>query len=711
MASKVITTYVVDLSPSMAQSRNGRDKSDLDYALIPLYDNLISKTMKGLKTDLVTVIACHSKSTKNPFVDLGKFQNVEVILEKKAPDYDDLKLLKKVLVANTSAVKEDEGDIFESMLVGVGLLRETEKYKFKRNIVVITNSGSKIGSFESELAVASKKAINELQIDMLVMNLDLHHSDDSLKLQNEKDWMLALAGYDKGRLVDVTDVINEMEHYPAMRKIRPIQYFNGPLRFGKAGADKRDSPVPSNESDETALQIGVQVFPGLKVEKPPSLHQYLYDTKNKTLSKIKNRVKYMINKHSDDTTDNADVSDSQGNTMKYVKDQEGAQGDSGDEQENDGKVEINKSDIIDGFKYSNYDLVAVDDDLANSAKLKCDEGMDIIGIMKNGNLPYTYLIGETYYVLPSLDESYRNVLMFNAICQSLIELDSCAIIRYVPKRNEEIHVSALLPRRVLVDGNSIYAFFLCRLPYKEDEKVGRFPSLSSVKATSGRLYTNKFDDEGNSQEETGQTDILPDSDMNKLMEAFILSKDLDKHPQGKAVNNLRPRPCLISNPKVSSAPSAKEIKFNNDVYEGLHPVSPAINKFNTLLKRAIFKSLEYDDLNEFLDDADLIQNVLTGKPEETNFFNLDNVISLNYGTLESSVLRQINSNSMSAAKDLLKKSNTKYISKQKLQTYKKRKVMNNDLNDEFDTRKTKGNYGSEDVNNTKELPNIDDLLS
>lgn len=708
MASKVITTYVVDLSPSMGQTRNGRDKSDLDYALIPLYDNLISKTMKGLKTDLVTVIACHSKSTKNPFVDLGNFLNVEVILEKKAPDYDDLKLLKKVLVANTSDVKEDEGDIFESMLVGVGLLRETEKYKFKRNIVVITNSASKIGSFQSELAVASKKAINELQIDILVMNLDLHHSDDWLKLQNEKDWMLALAGYDKGRLVDVKDVINQMEHYPTMRKIRPIQYFKGPLRFGRAGAEKCGSTVPSNESDETALQIGVQVFPGLKAEKSPSLHQYLYDTKNKALSKIKNRVKYTINKHSDD---NGDVSDSQGNTMKYVKDQGGAQGDSGDEQENDGKVEINQNDIIDGFKYSNYDLVAVDDDLANYAKLKCDEGMDIIGIMKNGNLPYTYLIGETYYVLPSLDESYRNVLMFNAFCQSLIELDSCAIVRYVPKRNEEIQVSALLPRKILVDGIYIYSFFLCRLPYKEDEKVGRFPSLSSVKATSGRLYTNKPEDEGNGQEETGQADILPDSDMNKLMEAFILSKDLDKHPQGKAVNNLRPQPCLISNPKVSSAPSAKEIKFNNHVYEGLHPVSPAINKFNTLLKRAIFKSLEYDDLNEFLDDADLIQKVLAGKPEDTNFFNLENVICLNYGTLESSVLRQINSNSITAAKDLLKKSNTKYISKQKLQTYKKRKVMNNDLNDEFDTRKTKGNYGSEDVNNTKELPNIDDLLS
>ncbi|CCE86209.1 Piso0_005866 [Millerozyma farinosa CBS 7064] len=711
MASKVITTYVVDLSPSMAQTRNGRDKSDLDYALIPLYDNLISKTMKGLKTDLVTVIACHSKATKNPFVDSGNFSNVEVILEKKAPDYDDLKLLKKVLVANTSDVKEDEGDIFESMLVGVGLLRETEKYKFKRNIVVITNSGSKIESFQSELAVASKKAINELQIDIHVMNLDLHHSDDSLKLQNEKNWMSTLAGYEKGRLVDVADVVNQMEHYPTMRKIRPIQYFNGPLRFGKVKANKYDSTSPVKDSDGTSLQIGVQVFPGLKVEKSPSLHQYLYDTKNKTLSKIKNRVRYMINKHSDDNADNGDVSDSQGNTMRYVKDQEGAHEESGDDQENEGIAEINKSDIIDGFKYSNYDLVAVDEDLANSAKLKCDEGMDIIGIMKNGNLPYTYLIGETYYVLPSLYESYRNVLMFNAFCQSLIELDSCAIIRYVPKRNEEIQVSTLLPRRIFLDGISVYSFFLCRLPYKEDEKVGRFPSLSSVKATSGRLYTNKSEDESNSQEETGQTDILPDSDMNKLMEEFILAKDLDKHPQGKAVDNLQPQPSFISNPKISSSPSAKEIKFNNDVYEGLHPMSPAINKFNNLLKRAIFKSLEYDDLNEFLDDSNLIQKVLTGKPEDTNFFNLDNVISLNYGTLDSSVLRQINSNSITAAKDLLKKSHTKYISKQKLQVYKKRKVMNNDLNDEFDTRKTKGNYGSEDVNNTKELPNIDDLLS
>lgn len=711
MASKVITTYVVDLSPSMANTRNGRDKSDLDYALIPLYDNLISKTMKGLKTDLVTVIACHSKSTKSPFVDLGNFLNVEVILEKKAPEYDDLKLLKKALVANMSDVKEDEGDIFESMLVGVGLLRETEKYKFKRNIVVITNSVSKIGSFLSELAVASKKAINELQIDILVMTLDLHQSDDPLKLQNEKNWMLVLAGYDKGLLVDVKDVIYEMERYPTMRKIRPVQYFNGPLRFGKTGSEENDAAIPSSEQDKTALQIDVQVYPGLKVEKSPSLHQYVYDTKHKTLSKIKNRVRYTINRHHNDNADDGDVSDSQENTMKYVKDQDSAQEGMGDEQENDEKAEINKSDIIDGFKYSNYDLVAVDDDLANSARLKCDEGMDIIGIIKNGNLPYTYLIGETYYVLPSLDNSYRNVLMFNAFCQSLIELDSCAIIRYVPKRNEEIQMNALLPRKILVDGIFIYSFFLCRLPYKEDEKVGRFPCLSSIKTTSGNLYTSQHDDEGNSQEETGKTNILPDSDMNKLMEAFISSKDLDKHIQRKSVNNLGPHPYLISNPKVSSAPSAKEIKHNNDVYEGIHAVSPAINKFNTLLKRAIFKSLEYDDLNEFLDDEDLIQKVLSGKPEDTNFFNLDNVISLNYGTLENSVLRQINSHSMPAAKDLLKKSNTKYISKQKLQTYKKRKVMNNDLNDEFDTRKTKGNYGSEDVNNTKELPNIDDLLN
>lgn len=715
MASKEITIFIVDLSPSMANKSNGRNISDLEYGLKYFYDIVTNKILRGRKTDYISVITCHSNKTDNPFASEDSFRNIEIVSNKISPTYHDLRRYNKLLRPNMTEMAEDEGDCFESMLVGIGLLKDTHKLKFIRNVVVITNAETNIKSFETKIADATRNAINEMNVNVVLNGIDfdidgLHYPHKSReKAKNESGWVSVFDTYKTSKVYTTARIVESIIHNPPLKKVKPMRAFKGQLRFGSDHCNKNENSDYVPDLDQTCISLNVELYPALKAEKLPSGHQYKIDPENNYVDKTKYSKDYFIKLAS--SKDEANDNDDEVHKRRYVDDEENA----GDLE----SVSVNVDEWTDGFKYSNYDLLTLDEDLLSSAKLASSPGMDILGFIKIEDLPYAYLTGESYYLLPESSCSYKNIVGFNGLCQSLIDLEGLAIVRYVQKSNDEINVCALIPSKIRVNERFVYAFMLIRLPFKEDEKIGKFPLLTSIKTTSGKSFTSNndlLDDNPIKQEpdeDSSRDTNLPSTTTNELMESFILSKDLDKierkntHPDKFFVENNKVtlfNDSLISFPKLS----------NFGISSRLLVSSPAVHKFNLNIKKIITKSLEHRNLHEYLNDPNFIQNNLISDKNDsfgssTNLFNLSNILKTN-STANDDWLADINENSIDVAKRLIKELDTKYV-KQEDEAKKKRKMTNNNnLNDMFMMKNAQGNYGAGE-GEYEVLPDINDLLN
>ncbi|CAG85021.2 DEHA2B01584p [Debaryomyces hansenii CBS767] len=723
MASKEVTTFIVDLSPSMANKSNGRNISDLEYGLKYFYDIVTNKILRGRKTDYISVITCHSNRTENPFSSEDSFKNIEVVSNKIAPTYDDLRKYKELLCPNKTEITEDEGDCFESMLVGIGLLKDTQKLKFVRNVVVITNAESKIKSFETKVADATRNAINEMNINVVLNGIDfdvdgLKYPDKSPeKAKNESGWASVFHTYKTSEVYTTAQIVESILHNPPLKKVKPMRAFKGQLRFGSDHCNQNENSDYAPELDQTCISLNVELYPALKAEKLASGHQYTIDPANGSVDKTKYVKDYFIKSVSSKDEDGKD-DDEEVQKRRYDDDD--------DDEDKDGDLEtvsIDANEWTDGFKYSNYDLLTLDEDLLNSAKLASDPGMDILGFIKMDDLPYAYLTGESYYLLPEVSCSYKNLVGFNGLCQSLVDLEGLALIRYVQKPNDEIKVCILIPSKIKVNESFVYAFILVRLPFREDEKIGKFPLLTSIMTTSGKSFTSNTDspDENpikqeNDEESSNETN-LPNAATNSLMESFILSRDLDTKGKNKDNESNDSDTFFVENNKVTLSNDSL-ISFPKLSHFGVSSrllvSSPAIHKFNLNIKKIIIKSLEDGNLHEYLNNPNFIRDNLISNENDnsgpsTNLFNLSNVLKIN-STTNDEWLTDVNKNSKNVAKKLIKELDTKYV-KQEVEAKKKRKMLNNNnLNDIFMMKNAQGNYGAGE-GEYEALPDINDLLN
>lgn len=614
--SKEITVFVFDLT------------CDLAPGLSYFHDVVIAKILKARKTDFISIIACYSPITAHAYADDGMFKHVEVVCHKEVPTYKKLQQWTKKL-APAADIKPDAADCFDAFMIGAGLLNETLKLKFLRNIVVFTDGHALMSSWNTDLATASAGAINSLDINVIVGVPKLHQENENIA-----QWRKKLQEFRRGHLSDALVLANSTNYTPPLKRVRPIRAAKDILQL-RLGADvaqlaTSDSYDPSSD---TCLCLEVEVYPAVKTEKPIAAHQYLVGA---SVSQIKTETSY------------------------YIR---------GEGEEN---VPIVKGDWVDGFKYSNFDLIAVDESLRGLATLKTDTGLDILGFIHREKVPMAYFTSESFYVVPT-SEAQGNAIGVAAFCKALIELDSFAITRYVQKPNDEVQMCLLMPVKILHNKKHIYAFAMTRLPFKEDEKMGRFPKLTNFTTTSGRK-------------------IDQPEDLDMKMEEFIRSKDLDA-----VLGSSDPH--TISNRKVTMRePSSLPVEL--PVQPTLTPSSPAIQKYNQNLKKIIAKSLGHASLLEFLQQDKFVENVMSGN--ETNLFNLGNILSVNG---ESKWLVDVNKKSNEASHKLVESLDIEYTSKKFLDQEKQKKKWHAGPNSRFGH----GTYGAHEGPYEEELE-LDQLL-
>lgn len=656
MPPKECTVFVVDLGPSMANS-NG-PTTDLHLGLSYLYDVVLTKVLKQRKTDYVSVVACHSNTTQNPFAEKQGFLHINVIADTVVPSYSTLKDIHQEITPNPNPIDEqNDGDVFQGILVALSLLKPLgTSNNVIRNIIIITNGRSGVSSFEGRIADGAANAIKELNISVVLnaIGFNTPHNEETEKIRHK--WTETVLNYPNGKVIDALEAYKATKFSPPIKKTIPIRQFRAHLLFGSVPTIEDSTEAPSN-----ALSFEIEAFPAVKQDTGSlTANEYIIDKQNGPQKLKRERESYIYATKEPPKSIEEETSEDRSSSEK---------------------IPVEQGEWTTGFKFSNFDLIAVEHELAEAAKLKTSPAIDIVGFLFTEKLPYAYLIGESLYLLPQKDGGLRNLLGFNTLVQTLIDLKACALVRFVKKLDDEVQMGVLLPTRVILDKSFIYTFILTRVPFKEDEKIGRFPQLTYIK-----------DLEDAKTEKKSKKMKPPTENINDLMEQFITAKTIDETKKGPVTDITNLKASLETNDTVSY-PLPGNVSDSK-----LNASSPALNKISNVLKKIIIKSLGSKSVADFLaNDSFIKDNLVEKDPDYTNFFNFGNILLVNSQD-QSNWLSELNRGAKPIVNKLIEEIDIEYIKKE---DFKRRKRKNRE-SEGFNKR---GDYGA-DAGDYGEVPDI-----
>lgn len=552
MADKESTVFVVDIGSSM-----GGGEASLDQCLEYLWHVVAAKLVRARLTDYVLVVLYHLPITENALLDGATYQGIEVAANMEVPSYEMMNTLKKKLVVNDEPIGENDNLAFSALVVAMNLFKPTEGKKFIRNVVVITTHLVKTSE-----ARALATSVEPLDVNLVVVG----PTGDSSDTWNE------VASHFKGVVLSAEQTHTVVRRRNPLKRTRPVAAYRGYLLFG------RDVNV-----HDQGLNFSVELYPTAKREAFASAHTYSPDGQKV----VRSTAHYIVrHNHRDDELEKP-VHDESDDTAVDASE----------------RVPVSPEDWVSGFKYSNYDLIATPQHLLDMATLHSEPWIDIVGFLLKDKLPAAYSTSELFYVLPAAS-SGRDAQGVGALCKALYDLESVAIARYVKHKQKEFQMAALMPATIHISGAESLVFTLVRLPYKEDQKVGRFPKLSGKR------------DDG----------LVPPSEKAiELMEQFVKARSL-------GIEN-----AVIHHPKLGLTKSASlplPREFGHSAAAYLCADAPDLYKQHAYLKKVILGSLG-QNLNEYLANEDLLRNVT----DSSNLYSLQNILSINTETPDDWLVR------------------------------------------------------------------------
>ena len=635
MADKELTVFVVDVGPYM-------HKDSYEY----LFETTATKLLKGLKTDYVSVVAFHSHETNHQLELTGKFRGINVLVDFEAPSFSQLKKLREVLVPQDS-IENEASDSFQSLVFSISLFQETKKKAFKRNIVVITSSESLMPSYTQEKIDALPNLLSDLGINLIVIGTDFKPSNPK---KVEQNWLEIGKKFGQYYLLGKKEAYDVLRYSPPVKKTRPMPLYKGELRLGADFAQMMAEKHYDPSEDDTCLVWQVEVYPAAKSEtNTQNLHEYLVDG-DKAVRIERNTKKFIWEKNFQAKTD------------ELI-----AEEDADDKQFD--KVYLDHETTVPGFKFSNFDLIALDSDLQEAAKLKLTSEFDIFSFLKVSSLPYSYFTDETSFIVPEKSSSFKNTLIHFAFCQTLYEKGIAPVARFVRKQAKEVEVGALVPVKVKYGATFSYCYIFVRLPFKEDEKIGNF----------AKLLQRQKEDHDKTNDDASKKDSLMDDFIN--MRTYVGDDDLDETKDFKST---------IDNFKVTMKTSESSKLSLPMTFKSSDPFlcnSPATNKFSFYLRKALLRSLEIEDWVTYCQDERFVEKVLRENQHSTNLFNLENALLTN-STAPLKWLKEKADTSHTTSKRLVEAFDIKYVRKIDV---KKSKGNKNDV-----IFQQKGNYGADE---------------
>lgn len=516
MADKEVTTFVIDVGPHMYHKNQDTEFNDLELGLKYVDDVLISKIMRGRKTDYVLAYA----NGTNESSELRDY--VSQLHEIKAPTLSDMSYYN--LEVNMKKVKDDL--IMASLLGSLEMFNFTNKKKFKKNLIIITNSLNLASSFnEPDVLSQMIEFLNENQIKFIVIGSDFN--EKSSNKENIYRWKDLISKVNDSYLIPGDKAI-ELINYPNIKPTRPTKLFEIQLRIGanlldeelyndeetlKQSKNSRKASKTSKtwenfQKDPTCVSIGVDGYPGIKSSHPLSFKQYGVD-ENGEIKPIKAETTYEIRNYNNDVDNLKEIENTDDHDLLNKS----------------FEIElVDKSQLVEGFRYGR-NTVVLNEILKSKREYKTVSGLDIRGVIDNTKIPRVYISEDATLILGSKD-SKIDQLSIAALVDALTELKCFAIGRFVKTPTSQVQMVVLIPvyikknggistKRSIDDSDLIEtrAFIMNRLPFYEDEKIAIFSNLTDLKTSSGKVIKSNHP-------------LLSTNEMDNLMDSIVTKMDL-----------------------------------------------------------------------------------------------------------------------------------------------------------------------------------------
>ncbi|KFY35002.1 hypothetical protein V494_06292 [Pseudogymnoascus sp. VKM F-4513 (FW-928)] len=476
MSGKEATIFIVDQGASMGRKSNGRDESDLDFAMRYVWDSLATIMITGRTTLTVGIVGFRTDETNNALEGEEGYNNISIMQPLGPIKVPDLKKLQK----SVKPSKTDVGDAVSAIIIAIDMMeRFTKKLKYARKIVLVTNG---TGLMDSDDLDETSAKLNEDGIELVVLGVDFDDAEfgfkeeekDSLKAGNEKVLRDLADKCEKSIFGTAAEAVQDLS-IPRVKDYKPYATFKGQLTLGDP------------EKYDTALCIDVERYFRTKVAKAPSASSYV-----------------VAEMAGDDEGDVKMEDATQGEGLTAVKNARTYK--IVDESAPGGKRDVDREDLAQGFEYGRT-AVAIAESDQNITKLETVASFSIVGFIPAERYERFFNMGESCVTVAArANEKAR--LALSSLVHALAELESYAVARIVLKDGKDPQLVLLTP--------SIEPDLECLidvpLPFAEDVRLYRFPPLDRVITLSGQTMTKHRN--------------LPTDDLTKAMSAYVDAMDI-----------------------------------------------------------------------------------------------------------------------------------------------------------------------------------------
>lgn len=659
MASKELTFFLIDVSPSMGNVRLPREQTDLEYAISYVKNHCSRIVVNNRKLDRIGFVLFNGL--------VSPLERITILFQDSLLTYDQLRhaVSQMCCVTDETPLTVRLPDFYAAAITALECFNAKRKLQYDRSLVIVSNLESETPSLADSSVDGDDefcRLARELKVKVVLSIVDLTDKPHSpIKEANVRKWRRLLNDCTNGEIHDTSDMNRAMILSPCLKKIASHPIFSGQLRFG-ASLDK-SAPLLDWESNPTAMpklwiSAIVHTFPACRHLAAHLTHGYLVSPGEDSLVRAQRKTSYYTKKyHTQNPSNSVDF------RLDWLQDG-GDQATSGFD-----KIPVEKNECVPGFRYSHEDIVALTHDLAETACLKTSPGIDVMGLLERDKIPYAMCVQDSQYVVPIANSLAGDKLSFNALANAMLNLKSVAIVRFVPSENADVQVAVLIPVEFAINGRLSLGFTLTALAFKEDESLGHFANLTDrAQVNVGASIPNAFDSREQVPREHDDDDTqtplppqpsskaMPSKKTEDLMDSFVMARLLD-------TNQSEPRLTpILSNQKLAlhehqhlRLPS--KAPFDPDT--NLLPSCPSTYKFSNNLTKIISHSLTQGSLVSVLEDVSLVEKVLVDK-NSSNLYNLCNILTYNTNPATETWLTSLNHKSEGMAKQLARDLDCQY---------------------------------------------------
>ena len=481
MAGKEATVYIVDVGSSMGYLENGRQETNLDFALQYVWDKITSTIATGRKTAMAGVVALRSDNTNNELSNDPAYRHISVLQEIAQIQMPELRKLQNELAVSTTA----NGDAISAIVVAIQMIAvQCKKLKYTRRIVLVTDA--RLYMETNDLGHVTSK-LKEDEIELVVLGVDFDDAEygfkeedkDPTKASNESIFR-QLCDDCNGIFGTLAQAVNELQT-PRIKETRPVPSYKGTLTLGNPA------------QYDSALAITVERYPKTMVAAPPSASSFVVRNDLEATQSMD-----LTNSNEGAGTSNDGLAAVHTARTYQVEDKDGP----------GGKKDVDRDELAKGYEYGRT-AVHISESDRNITTYETHQGLDIIGFVDANQYSRFNDMSRTNVIVAERTNE-KAYMALSSFIHALYELESYAVARLVVKDNKEPRILLLQP--------AIEPGFEClydvELPFKEDVRSYKFPPLDRVVTVSGKELTIHRN--------------LPSMELKDAMSDYVDSMDLSE---------------------------------------------------------------------------------------------------------------------------------------------------------------------------------------